>query len=38
MNRKLKISLIILTIIALFVAIPLIVLSFGTIESGYIAL
>jgi hypothetical protein len=38
MNQKLRISLIVLSIIALMVAIPLIVLSFGRIEVGYIAL
>ena len=38
MNHKLRISLIVLSIIALMVAIPLIVLSFGRIEVGYIAL
>jgi len=31
MNRKLKISLIILAILALLVAIPLIILSFGKV-------
>ena len=38
MNRKLKISLITLTTVALLIAIPLIVLSFGRIEVGDIGL
>jgi hypothetical protein len=38
MNRKLMISLIVLGLIALMVAIPLIVLSFGRVEVGFIAL
>lgn len=38
MNRKLKISLIVLLILAILIAVPLIVLSFGRIYPGYIAL
>lgn len=38
MNKKLKISLIVLIVLGLVVAIPLIVLSFGRIEPGYVAL
>lgn len=38
MNRKLKITLITLLALAIAIAIPLIVLSFGRIDPGHIAL
>lgn len=38
MNRKLKISLITLLVLGLAIAIPLIVLSFGRVDTGYVAL
>ena len=38
MNRKLKITLVVLVVIGLLVAIPLIILSFGQVEVGYVAL
>lgn len=38
MNRKFKISVITLIVVGLLVAIPLIVLSFGKIDPGYVGL
>ena len=38
MNRKLKITLVVLVVVGLLVAIPLIILSFGRVDVGYVAL